>query len=305
METSTRNLRSKRALLIFNPQSGLAIESPRQLKGILSAMQAAKFITEVILIQPDFDVARMVQNALRRGIRMFVVSGGDGTIETVAQQLLGTRATLGIIPTGTQNNLALSLGIPSEIPAAVALLRSGKRIKIDVGLASCGEMRQSFLEVASVGLLSALFPAADEIQHGNLVRIGDFLSTLVSSPPAHIHLVCDGKQELDTEGHVVLVANMPFFGAHYQVPIQGTISDGFLDVLVFSNLTKLELLQAAGNGMQDPRIFHCHVHEVDILTEPLMPVLADGVSMGEGALHIQVQSRALTVMAGRKSQEMN
>jgi diacylglycerol kinase family enzyme len=59
----------------------------------------------------------VVQNALEDGIRMFVVCGGDGTIDVMA----GTNATLGIIPTGTQNNVALSLGIPADIPAAVAI----------------------------------------------------------------------------------------------------------------------------------------------------------------------------------------
>ena len=73
---------------------------------------------------------------------MFVVCGGDGTILAVAEALIGTRATLGIIPTGTQNDVALSLGIPADVPAAIALLRTGRRIKVDVGLAASGKSVQ-------------------------------------------------------------------------------------------------------------------------------------------------------------------
>ena len=76
---------------------------------------------------------------------------------------------------------------------------------------SCGP---SFWLV-SVGLASTLFPSADDIQHGNLARVGDFLATLVGSPPAEMHLVLDDKQEVQTLGHVVLVSNMPYIGLHY------------------------------------------------------------------------------------------
>jgi len=77
--------------------------------------------------------------------------------------LAGVHATLGVIPIGTQNNTALSLGIPTDIPAAVAILRTGRRIKVDVGMATCGNISTSFLEVCSVGLVSTLFPSADDV----------------------------------------------------------------------------------------------------------------------------------------------
>jgi diacylglycerol kinase (ATP) len=96
----------------------------------------------------------VVQDALAQGIRMFVVCGGDGTISAVARTPAGTRATLGIIPIGTRNNTALSLGIPADIPEAIAILRTGRRIKVDVGMATCGRIITPFLEVCTVGLVS-------------------------------------------------------------------------------------------------------------------------------------------------------
>ncbi len=236
---------------------------------------------------------------------MFVVCGGDGTIDVMAGALAGTNATLGIIPTGTQNNVALSLGIPpADIPAAIAILRTGQRIKVDMGLAEFGEIKRSFLEVCSVGLLSALFPSADDIQHGNLTRVGDFLATLVASSPAEMHLTLDGKQEINTICHAVLVSNMPYIGPHFQVGTPASINDGLLDVLLFADLSKMDLLgyavQAAraGGGPEDERIQHYHVRRVDIDTNPVMPVMADGLALGEGSLRISVQRHALAVMVG-------
>lgn len=164
---------------------------------VISAMQAWKLVPEAFLVEPGCDLLAVVHNTLKDGIRMFVVCGGDSTIDVMAGTLAGTNAALEIIPTGTQNNVALSLGIPTDIPAAIAILRTGRRLKVDMGLAACGEIKQPFLEVCSVGLLSDLFPAADDIQHGNLAGMGDFLATL------------DGKQEIDTLCNVALVSNMP------------------------------------------------------------------------------------------------
>jgi diacylglycerol kinase (ATP) len=289
-----------RAKLIFNPGSGATGESPVQLMDVISAMQAWKLVPEAHLVEPGSDLSEVVRDALKQGIRMFVVCGGDGTIDVVAGALAGTNATLGIIPTGTQNNVALSLGIPTDIPAAIATLRTGRRIKVDMGLAACDEIKRSFLEVCSVGLLSALFPAADDIQHGNLARVGDFLATLVASPPAEMHLILDNKQEIQTQGHVVLVSNMPYIGPHYQVGSPVSFNDGLLDVLLFADLSKLDLLgnvvQVAAGGLEDPRIQRYHVRKVDIDSHPAMPVMADGSALGEGPLQISMQRHALAIM---------
>lgn len=270
---------------------------------VMREMQAWKLVPEVFLVEPGCDLPGTVQDALARGIRMFVVCGGDGTISSVAGLLAGTRATLGIILIGTQNNTALSLGISSDIPAAVAILRSGQRIKVDVGTAACGNISTPFLEVCSVGLVSTLFPSADDIQHGNLARVGDFLATLVASPPAKITLLLDNQQEIHGLGHIVLVSNMPYIGFHYQVGPAAAYNDGLLDVLFFAELTKLDLLfyvfQGVGPGKpEDPRIQHYRARKVEIETHPSMAVMTDGNPIGEERVHISIRRHALAVMVG-------
>lgn len=302
MESCCTAQNPQQVKLIFNPAAGVADESPFQLMEIINELQSRKLIPETYLAQPDSDLLSVVQDALGRGIHMFIVCGGDGTIESVAGALLNTPATLGIIPTGTRNNIALSLGIPEEISAAVALLHTGRCIKIDVGLASCCNQSRIFLETCSVGLLSALFPAADDIQHGDLTRIGDFLATLITSPSAEIRLVMDKQRKITTHAHAVLIANLPYVGPHYPIVPEGSFDDGLLDVLVFSDQSKLDLLsnvvQIAAGGPEDPRIQRYHAQKVDIETEPLMPVFTDGFSLGEGSLSISVQQCALAVISG-------
>ena len=298
-----------RAKLIFNPGAGTTGESPVQLMDVIREMQAYKLVPEAFLVEPGCDLPGVIRDALTDGIRLFVVCGGDGTISGAARTLAGTGATLGIIPIGTQNNTALSLGIPSDIPAAIAILRNGRRIKVDVGMASVGNVSTPFLEVCSVGLISTLFPSADDIQHGNLARVGDFLSSLVGSPPAEIHLLLDNKQEIHNLGHIVLVSNMPFIGLHYQVGRPDTHKDGLLDVLFFADLSKMDLLgyvlQGVGEGKpEDHRIQHFHVRRVDIDTTPAMPVMADGSPLGEGRVRIEVRRGALAMMVPQAMPEV-
>ncbi len=295
------------AKLIFNPISGSPDASSAQLMEIIGEMQSWNLVPEAYLVEPTSYLPAVVRNALQQGIRLFVVCGGDGTVDVVAGALAGTSATLGIIPTGTRNNVALSLNIPADIPAAVATLRTGRRIKVDVGLVSCCKMRRPFVEACSVGLFSDIFPAADDIQHGNLARIGDLLAALVTSPPTEMHLVLDGKTKVDTVCHVALISNMPYVGPNYQVSAAASADDGLLDVLVFADLSKLELLgyavqvagrQIAGDELEDPRIQHYQAHRVDIDTDPAMSVMTDGATLGEGPVRISIQRHALAVMAG-------
>jgi diacylglycerol kinase (ATP) len=306
MEPYLTNKRRLPAKLIFNPSAGAARSSPIEIVDVIHEMQAWKLVPEAYLVEPGADLPGVVRDALARGIRMFVVCGGDGTISAVARTLAGTRATLGVIPIGTQNNTALSLGIPSDMPAAIAILRNGRRIKVDVGMATCGNTSTPFLEVCSVGLVSTLFPSADDIQHGNLTRVGDFLATLAGSKPAEIRLFMDDKKEIHDLGHVVLVSNMPYIGLHYQVGAASSFRDGLLDVLFFADLSKLDLLryvfQGVGEGKpEDPRIQHYRVRRVDIDTHPAMPVMADGTALGEGSVRIEVRRRVLSVMVAKSA----
>jgi diacylglycerol kinase (ATP) len=299
-----------RAKLIFNPSAGAARTTPIEIVDVIHEMQAWKLVPEAYLVEPGCDLPGVVQDALAQGFRMFVVCGGDGTISAVARSLAGTQATLGVIPIGTQNNTALSLNIPNDIPAAIAILRTGRRIKVDVGMATCGKVSTPFLEACSVGLASTLFPSVDNIQHGNLAQIGTFLGTLASSPPAEISLLLDGKKTaIHNLGHVVLVSNMPFTGFHYQLGPLAGFNDGLLDVLFFADLSKLELLGYVFSGVgvgkpEDSRIQHFRVRRVDIDTHPSMPVMADGDPLGEGFVRIEVRRRVLAVMAGPEMPEV-
>ncbi|HLO13315.1 MAG TPA: diacylglycerol kinase family protein, partial [Anaerolineales bacterium] len=91
--------RPLRAKLIFNAGSGRPEESPQQLADILSEMQDEQILPEVYTVRPDSKLESVVHNAIQTGIKLIVVAGGDGTIDRVMGVMVGSDATLGIIPT--------------------------------------------------------------------------------------------------------------------------------------------------------------------------------------------------------------
>ncbi len=292
-----------RAQLIFNASSGRTDDSAQQLLDALTLMQDSGLSVEVHMVRRASELQRVAREAVESGTSLIVVAGGDGTIDEVAGALVGTDATLGIIPIGTRNNLARSLGVPtSSVADAVALLREGKRAKIDVGFAEGSAASRYFLEVSAVGIGPALFPAADEIQRGDLSKIGDFLSTLVSHPPSQIHLALDEDNEATANAHMAFATNMPYLGANFHLASDIAIDDGLLDVYVFANLSKLDLVgymvQLTTGGPADPRIVHYRVRRVGISSEPPMPTMADGYDLGNGPVSISVKQRALNVIVG-------
>ena len=294
--------RPVRAKLIFNPVSGQAEASPQQLVSILSEMQNQRILPEVFVSQSDSQLENVVHSAIKSGIKLIVVAGGDGTIDSVIGALTGSDATLGIIPTGTRNNVAFNLGITGDIASSVALLRQGHRLSIDVGRVHSGHTRHWFLEGVALGLISDLYPMADDIQHGGLAQIGGLLSTLVSAIPSSLKINLDGKQHLATTAHMLLIANMSFIGPHFQISPDVSFKDGYLDVFTFSDMSKLNMISYAmlsrGGLVEDAGIKHYRAKEISIVSVPQMPVLADGALLSQGLLSIHVHPRALKVMAG-------
>ena len=130
----------------------------------------------------------------------------------------------------------------------------------------------------------------------------------MSVPGARLHLKLDDNQEIHTTGHTVLVSNMPYFGPHFQIAPNSSCHDGLLDVMLFNDMTRLDLLDYALPLMdvgvnsllpnEDPSLQHFHAKKVVIQSDPPLPILVDGQPMGQGFITLQIQPQALWVLTG-------
>lgn len=295
-----------RAKFIFNPTAGKENNSPQQLLEILSAMTKYNIAPEVNILDRGEGIKPVIQRAKEDGTKLIVVSGGDGTADSVAAELAGTKLTLGILPTGTANNLALNFRIPRDLEQAVALLREGKRVSVDMGKAETKEDERYFMELLTVGLLSDIFPSADDFRHGDLLKAGEFISTFASSTPSEITLELDGHKPKTITAYSVIVTNMPYIGNHFRLSRSVSFRDRKLDVFVFTELSKVRIVNDAirymSGEVNDASVKHYRVHKAKISSNPPMAINLDGRKLEGNEVKIKAKSKALHVMAGTEEE---
>jgi diacylglycerol kinase (ATP) len=186
---------------------------------------------------PDH-ATKLAKEAVSDGYDVVIACGGDGTVSEVARALIGSKATLGILPLGSANNVARMMHVPFDLGEAAKVLRLGQARNVDVGLCN-GEY---FLEPAGVGLDAALFPIMNQVDHGEYIRIWDAIKTLFRFRPRSLTLVVDGRA-IRVRALVVLVANGPYWG--YSVPLapDAKVDDHLFDVVVFRNFSKTDFMR--------------------------------------------------------------
>ena len=140
--------------MLLNASSGTAAGADAAhpaLAQVREAFAAAGLRVRVVIGSGD-RLAGLARAAVTRGERLIIAGGGDGTIGSVASMLVGTDATLGVLPLGTLNHFAKDLGIPRDVPEAVAVIAAGHTRNVDVGDVN-GHV---FINNSSLGLYPSL-----------------------------------------------------------------------------------------------------------------------------------------------------
>jgi len=281
-----------RTVLIINPTSGVSLlaethhdipESNEEM--ILSALRTYGIEPEVWHTTLEDTGEGMAKKAADEHVDLVIAAGGDGTVHAVARGLIKREPTLAIIPMGTMNNLAHSLGIPLPLEAACAIIAKGETRVIDVGIIN----EQAFLEVAGIGIEALLFPAAEEFKSPGflpMVRgVIDGLRVLLTYKATKIGISFDDKKRRPYQAIQVTICNAPFYGIHFQSAPNILMDDGLLDVVIFKNFSKLEYIRHAmsisqGRRVFQPKITHRRVKSLRISTDHPVEIQADGVPHG-------------------------
>jgi diacylglycerol kinase family enzyme len=209
-------------------------------------------------IEKDSDFERVRDEP----VEFVVVAGGDGTVRQAARALAGSGVPLAIVPLGTANNIAKSLGIEGEVREVVAGWKRARTVPFDLGVArgQWGESR--FLESVGSGLVSAGIAAAEEHpDHGKddtrtelaraLERYADALARL--QPRRWTGLLDD--EAIDGEFLLVEILNVPSVGANLPLAAAADPSDGWFDVVMAGESERrriAEYLETRRGGGETP-----------------------------------------------------
>src|SRR5919108_2227249 len=148
-----------RILLIHNPKAGDRKHSKKQLMASLTRCGHQAFYQSI--------KKRGWKNVFKKPVDLVIAAGGDGTVHKTAWQIVDSGIPLAILPLGTANNLARSLGFTGSVDEILQLVHCGKRRPFDVGVARSSARTEYFLEAAGGGLFADYFSAAEANEKKN------------------------------------------------------------------------------------------------------------------------------------------
>lgn len=290
----------RRILLLANPRSGRAGQG---LDIALEVLRRAGVAVERAAPDSAAEMAAIIR-ARGAGFDAVVVAGGDGTVNAAANAVAAIDRPLGILPFGTANDLAHTLGLPIDAAAAAAVVTAGATRHIDLGRVN----DQVFLNAASLGLPVIVTEQQDPVLKRRLKSLSYVVATVKAVRATRrftVWITVDGVRE-EHKAIQVTVGNGVRFGGGMRVGRDGAIDDGILDVFSIEADRLVDLVRIApairfGFQEEDPNIHTYRGRDIRLETRRTMPVSTDGeittttpatFSVSRGALAVLVPDDA-------------
>ncbi len=277
------------AVLIVNTQSRRGREAFEQARTELRAAGLELTATHA-LDDPD-DLQPTVKAAVAEGAEMIIVGGGDGSLSSSVDFLVGTRCVFALLPLGTANSFARSTGIPLDLPGAIDVIANGRAARVDLGMID----DDYFANCAAIGLAPLI---AETVPHGVkrwLGRIGYMTWAGVSLMRFRAFtLIVDGERMDATE---VRIANGPFQGGTELVD-DADVQSGEIVIQAVRGRTRFGLLwswfaSTARLQQRHATTREFHGRSMHIATEPPLPISIDGEIAAHTPVTVHVAAAAI------------
>src|SRR5262249_22278368 len=232
--------------VLINPRSGGAKPgmAERRAAIALNAVERHGDNAEVFITERAGHAKQLAKAAARRGARLVLAWGGDGTINEVASALAFDEKTpFGIVPAGSGNGLATELGISRDPDRAIASALQAEPRLIDVGELD-GHL---FVNVAGIGFdahIAAQFNDAKNVRRGFVSYARLTGRALISYAPADYRITVDASDcpRIVTRAVLVTIANGAQYGNNARIAPHARFDDGLLDLVVVEERSRLRTL---------------------------------------------------------------
>ncbi|MDO4190444.1 MAG: diacylglycerol kinase family protein [Bacteroidales bacterium] len=218
-----------------------------------------------------------------------VAVGGDGTVNEVARALVGTNKTLGILPCGSGDGLALHLGISRNPKKALQTILDGRVAIIDYALCD----HHPYFCTCGMGLDAVVSHRfANAAKRGLSTYVVEAFKAWRTFLPEHYIIRVDGKVVWDGDAAIVSVCNANQWGNRALIAAGASVADGRLDVVVVSPFRLWQapamVLALFAGKVRSCKKVHCFSGQnVDIIRDASGPIHRDGDSF-VASDHIQV-----------------
>ncbi|MES1242992.1 MAG: diacylglycerol kinase family protein [Acidobacteriota bacterium] len=292
----------KTTWFIVNPNAGSADE----LAGMEQALDRLPGAS-VRLTRQAGDAERLAREALEQGVERVVAAGGDGTLNEVVNGLSADfgRACLGLLPLGTGNDFARTIGMPNDLEEALAVLQEGRERTVDVARAEVDGRCRCFLNMSAGGFSGEVSERASEAKDrwGPLAYMRAAIGALPELKGFVTRITLNGAETLELETYNIVVSNGRYVASGIPVAPQAVLDDGLLDVMIApaTTIPQLAVLVPTvllGRHLDSDLLLFRKATRVEIEGDPPMGFNVDGELVGEGPARFEVVPRALRMIVG-------
>jgi diacylglycerol kinase (ATP) len=289
--------------VVLNPVAG--VSQPGEVRErIVTALQAHDIPMEIYETtgQKEEDIKQLVREAVKQGFQLFISAGGDGTLSSVIDGLVGSDIPLVIIPTGTWNALARALDIPLQVEPAIDLLFQPHRVQTIDAM----EVNHSYFVLsvsAGAGALTMKdVERKDKRRLGKLADLRKAVSELLEfrSYPFEVRIDDTVTRFRAAE---LMVANTSIVGLKaLRLNPNIRMDDGKLNVCrIYANTVgeyfKLGWSMLRGAQDQNWNVLCVEASkEVEIRSRERLPVQGDGELIGQLPVTVKIRPKAIKVL---------
>lgn len=304
-----------RTCIILNPNAG-SVDDLARIREVLGGRAGS----EVRTTAAAGDAERLAAAAVRQGCELVVAAGGDGTLNEVVNGLAEGfgRVCLGLLPLGTGNDFARTIGVPADLEPALEVLAAGRTRRVDVGrvdlrdaeaaTGEAGARRRLFINVSAGGFAGAVNERMDDevkSRWGPLAYLRTALETFREREGYGAVLTFDGGEVLALPTYNVVVSNARYVAAGIPVAPQAEIDDGLLDVLIVpeTSIPQLAVLVPQvllGRHVESDLVELRRTRRLEIRADPPLLFNVDGELVGESPAVFEVLPRVLDVVVGEQ-----
>jgi diacylglycerol kinase (ATP) len=292
------------AALIVNPTSGGG-RGWRVLGQAAPLLRKAGLQPEVVICTNGDEPGVLARQAADAGHRLVVAVGGDGQAAAVAAGLVGSDTTFALLPAGSANDYARTLGMPrGNVAAAVEAIAAGRTARVDTLTVKVNDRERHFLNVVGTGFDATVAGRAEKIPmfRGAARYVLAIIAELPRFKAATITLDVDGATR-ELRAMMVAIANGVSYGGGMRVAPTATLDSGRLEVCVVGEVSKPEFLRAfpkvfRGTHVSHPAVTMLSGREIHLSADRPLRLIGDGEWFGELPATVAVDPLSLRVVVG-------
>jgi diacylglycerol kinase (ATP) len=283
--------------VILNPSAGFVRDLDGLEERVRSLLDAEIFVTT-----KAGSAARFARAAIRKGAELIVAAGGDGTLNEVINGIRENAGAtrVGLIPLGTGNDFARTLGLPTDLEEAIEILRAGETRAIDLVRVTSDEVRY-FINVSAggfSGLVNEKLTPEMKKNWGPLAYLRGAAAALPELRAYQTTLALDNTESLMLDLYNVVVANGRYVAGGTMIAPEASIDDGMLDIILIQKRSAAELALLAaqvalGTHLSNEAIVFRRAAKLTVNSKPGMWFNVDGELVGNEPARFEILPRAL------------